>query len=59
MIVGDSVSFKIVLAHGAWQGMDRLADEREGFVHFVKGQMEGLLVAVEISIVKVVILIEP
>ena len=52
-VLKDSVPGKIVLAHGTRQCVDRLADEREGFVHFVKGQMEGLLVAMQVLIVKI------
>ena len=52
-VLKDSVPGKIVLANGTRQGVNRLADEREGFVHFVKGQMEGFLVAMQVLIVKI------
>ena len=55
----QSAPLEVMLAHGSWQRMDRSWDERKGVVELPKGQMKGVLVAVNQAIEEVRVLVEP
>jgi hypothetical protein len=50
---------KIMLAHRAVQGMDGVGNQDIRLSELSKGQMEGLLIAVQVLIVKVGVLVKP
>src|ERR1043166_6643604 len=52
-------SLKVVLAHGPVHSVDRILNQAIALPQRPKGQMEGLLVSVQISVVEVRIFIEP
>src|SRR5215813_10610295 len=55
----NPTSIEIVLAHGCGQGMDRMWNQRVRLPEFPEGEMEGLLVAMQVLIIEIRILIEP
>ena len=58
-VLKEEIPLEIMLAHGALERNDRFIDQRIGLLQHSKRQAKGVLIAMEISIIKVGVFVEP
>ena len=55
----EPASLKIVLPHGRRQGVDWDRNQGVGLAQLSKGQVKGLLVAVQVLVVEIAVFVKP